>query len=169
VIESKYEKYVTRRPLVLVSQGAAGKPKFEMFKGEVLPPTNQFTSGPRMIFSNDIVKEGQSKIEYGWILSDTTLLSDKGNYGAHKHDYPEIFIFFGNDPNDSLYLGAEGEFWLGEGAETEKIKFDKACSFYVPAGVAHFPLYIRNLASPVQMVVVVPVVGDFELFPVERP
>jgi uncharacterized RmlC-like cupin family protein len=167
VSNSKYEKYVTRGPLVITGM-KDGQPVFEQFKGEVLPPSGKVTSGPRMIFSNDIVKEGTSKIEYGWIMADGVLLRDGGNYGAHKHDYPEIFVFFGNNPNDSLFLGAEGEFWLGEGADTEKIKFDKACSFYVPAGVAHFPLFMRNVTSPVQMVVVVPVVGDFELFSVER-
>jgi hypothetical protein len=169
MVKSKYEKYVTRRPLILNGPGTSGKPKFEVFKGDVLPPTNSFTSGPRMIFTNDLVKEGTSKVEYGWIMSNGTLLTDKPNYGAHKHAYSEIFIFFGNDPNDSYYLGAEGEFWLGEGAETEKIKFDKACSIYVPGGLAHFPLFIRNLKSPVQMGVVVPVVGDYELFPITRP
>jgi hypothetical protein len=161
--ESKYEKYVTRRPFTLQGFDSAGKPDFRMFKGDVLPPNNKFTSGPRMIFANDIVKEGQSKIEYGWITSDGVLLDGLPNYGAHKHNYAEIFIFFGNDPNDSLYLGAEGEFWLGEGAETEKIKFDKSCSFYVPPGVRHFPCYFKNVKSPIQMVVVIPTVPDWGL------
>ena len=80
----------------------------------------------------------------------------------------EIFIFFGNDPYDTSYLGGSGEFWLGEGKDLEKIEFDESCSVYVPAGLGHFPLFFRNVKSPIMMGVVVPEVGDFKLTPVSR-
>jgi hypothetical protein len=96
------------------------------------------------------------------------LLESSKNFGAHKHAYPEIFVFFGNDPYDTSYLGGDGEFWMGEGDDLEKIKFDKSCSIYMPANVGHFPLYIRNVKSPIMMGVVVPKVGDFKLTPVSR-
>jgi hypothetical protein len=165
---SKYEKYVTRKAETVLGPGPDGVVKFGFPKTYKITDKKITTTGPRMIFSNDHIKEATSKIEYGWILADMTLLNSGKNYGAHKHDYPEIFIFFGNDPYDTGYLGGEGEFWLGEGDGTEKIKFDTSVSIYVPAGVGHFPLFFKNVKSPIMMGVVVPKVGDFRLTPVIR-
>jgi hypothetical protein len=165
--ESKYEKYVTRNAEIILGPGTDGVIKFgipETYK----VAQDQTTTGPRLIFSNDIVKEATCKIEYGWVMGDMTLLRSDKDFGAHKHDYAEIFIVFGNDPYDTSYLGGDGEFWLGEGDDLEKIKFDKSCSFYVPAGVGHFPLIFRNVKTPIMMGVVVPVVGDFKSIPVSR-
>ena len=167
---SKYEKYVTRKAETVLGPGPDGVIKFGFPKTYKITDKTITTTGPRMIFSNDYIKEAATKVEYGWVLKDMTLLNgDKSkNYGAHKHDYPEIFIFFGNDPYDTSYLGGEGEFWLGEGNDLEKIKFDTSCSFYVPAGVGHFPLFFKNVKSPIAMNVVVPKVGDLKLTPVSR-
>ena len=166
--ESKYEKYITRKAEVILGPGPDGVIKFGIPSTYKLPLTNQTTTGPRLIFSNDIVKEATSKIEYGWIIGDMTLLTSDKNYGAHKHDYAEIFIFFGNNPYDTSYLGGEGEFWLGEANDLEKITFNESCSVYVPAGLGHFPLFFRNVKSPIMMGVVVPEVGDLRPTPVSR-
>ena len=167
--ESKYEKYITRKPAIIVGPGPDGVVRFEVPKTDKIPLTSDKTTGPRLIFSNDVVKEATTKVEYGFIMKDITLLNDKSkNYGAHKHDYAEIFLFTGNDPYDTNYLGGEGEFWLGEGPDLEKIKVAASCSVYVPAGVAHFPLFFKNVKSPIMMGVVVPKVGDFKLVPVSR-
>ena len=166
--ESKYEKYVTRKAEIILGPGPDGAIKFGIPETYKVPKSNKTTTGPRMIFSNDHVKEATSKVEYGWILGDTTLLTTSGNYGAHKHDYAEIFIFFGNDAYDTAYLGGDGEFWLGEGDDTEKITFNESCSFYVPAGLGHFPLFFRNVKNPIMMGVIVPQVGDLRNTPVER-
>jgi hypothetical protein len=168
--ESKYEKYVTRKPAIVMGPGPDGVIRFEVPKTDKIPLTNDTTTGPRLIFSNDNIKEAPCKIEYGFIMKDTTLLSpDKArNYGAHKHDYAEIFLFTGIDPADTMYLGGEGEFWLGEGPDTEKIKFTTSVSIYVPAGVGHFPLFFRNVKAPIMMGVFVPQVGDFRMSSVSR-
>jgi len=165
---SKYEKYVTRSAETVLGPGPDGVVKFGFPKTYKITDKSITTTGPRMIFSNDYIKEATSKIEYGWILADMVLLNSGKNYGAHKHDYPEIFIFFGNDPYDTSYLGGEGEFWLGEGDDLERIKFETSCSFYVPAGVGHFPLFFKNVKSPIMMGVVVPRVGNIKLTPVSR-
>jgi hypothetical protein len=166
--ESKYEKYVTRKAETILGPGPDGVVKFGFPKTYKITDKNIKTTGPRLIFSNDHVKEGTTKIEYGWVLKDMVLLNDSKDFGAHKHDYPEIFVFFGNDPYDTAYLGGEGEFWLGEGKDLEKIKFDQSVSIFVPAGLGHFPLYFKNVKSPIMMGVVVPKVGDFKLYPVKR-
>ena len=67
---------------------------------------------------------------------------------------PEIFLFLGTDPDDTGYLGAEIEFWLGEGDDLEKIKLDTSSGVYVPPGVGHFPLICRNVESKIMMMVI---------------
>jgi hypothetical protein len=167
VKESRYEKYITRKPAVISGMGPDGI-KFEVPKADRIPLASPLNTGPRLIFNNDMIKEATTKIEYGFIMGDVTLLKDSPDYGAHKHAYAEIFLFLGNDPQNTIYLGAEGEFWLGEGAELEKIKFNTSCSVFVPPGLAHFPLYIRHVKTPVMMGVVVPQVGDLKNTPVVR-
>lgn len=166
--ESKYEKYVTRKAEMPLGAGPDGVIKLGYPETYKLPKTVKTTSGPRMIFSNDHITEGTSKVEYGWIMGDHTLLSPEKPYGAHKHDYAEIFIFTGNDPWDTEYLGGEGEFWLGEGDDLDKITFTESVSVYVPAGLGHFPLFFRNVKTPISMIVVVPQVGDLKIDPVVR-
>lgn len=165
---SKFEKYVTRKPAVVLGPGKDGVVRFEVPKTDKIPMISEINTGPRLIFSNDFVKEAFTKVEYGFIMGDTTLLRPDKDYGAHKHEYAEIFLFWGNNPYDTQYLGCEGEFWMGEGSDLEKIKFDTSCSIYVPAGVGHFPLFLRNVKSPVMMGVVVPRVGDIKLIHVSR-
>jgi hypothetical protein len=149
--ESRYEKYITRKPAIIVGPGPDGVVRFEVPKTDKIPLTSDKTTGPRLIFSNDVVKEATTKVEYGFIMKDITLLNDKGkNYGAHKHDYAEIFLFTGNDPYDTNYLGGEGEFWLGEGPPG-KIKFyllQRLCTAGCP-----FPCS-STMTSPINMGVV---------------
>ncbi len=166
--ESRYEKYVTRKPLVVIGPGPDGIVRFKAPETSKIPLMNKNNTGPRLIFSSDFVKEATTKIEYGFILGDTVLLNDSKDFGAHKHDYPEVFLFLGNNPHDTNYLGAEGEFWLGEGNELEKIRFDTSCSIYIPSNVAHFPLYFKNVKTPVMMGVVVSQAGDMVNVPVSR-
>jgi hypothetical protein len=167
--ESKYEKYITRKAAVLSRIGSDGVVRFEVPKTPDIPLKDKKNTGPRMIFSNDVVKEATTKIEYGFILSDTVLLNNSPNYGAHKHDYPEIFLFLGSDPNNTNYLGAEGEFWLGEGNDLEKIILNTSCSVYIPPNLGHFPLFFRNIKTPVIMGVVIPKVGDLIPLNIPRP
>jgi hypothetical protein len=165
--ESKYEKYVTRKAEVILGHGPDGV-KFGIPETYKVPPENKKTTGPRLIFNNDHLPEATAKVEYGWVMGDMTLLSDSPDYGAHKSDFAEIFVFFGNDPYDTSYLGGEGEFWLGEGDDLEKITFNESCSIYIPPWVAHFPLFFKNVKSPINMIVVVPNAGNFKMIPVKR-
>lgn len=164
---SKYEKYVTRKAFTIHGPDDDGAMSFK------IPNTyriskDETTTGPRQIFSNDIVKEAALKYEYGWIMRDMTLMEEGGDYGAHKHDFAEIFVLTGNDPYDTSYLGAECEFWMGEGDDLEKIEFDTSCSIYVPANVGHFPMFIRNVKTPIMLSLVMLDVADVKRVPVSR-
>jgi hypothetical protein len=74
--------------------------------------------------------------------------------GGHAHDFDELFLYIGLDPHDTLNLGGEVEFWLGEGDEAEKFVTTKATAAWVPAGVMHNPQYFRKVDRPFLMVVI---------------
>ena len=74
--------------------------------------------------------------------------------GGHAHDFDELFLYIGLDPHDTLNLGGEVEFWLGEGDEAEKFVTTKATAAWVPGGVVHNPQYFRRVDRPFLMVVI---------------
>jgi hypothetical protein len=74
--------------------------------------------------------------------------------GGHAHDFDELFLFFGTDPHDTLNLGGEVEFWLGEGDEAEKFVTTKATGAWIPGGVVHNPTYFRRVDRPIMWVVI---------------
>lgn len=164
--ESKYEKYVTRKPAVVQGMGPSG-PIFQVPETDKLPVLNEVDTGPRVIFSKDFLKDNNSVVEYGFVTGDT-VIGDGKNFSAHKHEYGEIFLFLGTNPDDTQYLGAEVEFWIGEGEDLEKIKFTTSSSIYVPPGVAHFPMFWRKVKNPNMMVVIVPSIAKLKVIPVRR-
>lgn len=166
MVESRYEKYVIRKPAILVRDG-------EIYVDTVpetdeLPVWDELDTGPRVIFSNDFIKDATTKIEYGFITGDKNV-GDGNDFNPHIHDYEEIFLFLGTDPTDTSRLGAEIEFWLGEGDDLEKVIINTSSAVYVPAGLAHFPQIWRNVQRPVMTMVIMPTTGerDLQMIPME--
>ncbi len=157
--ESRYEKYVVRKPAII-------KPDYteEVPKGDKIPLRTPYDTGPLVIFSKDFVPEANTIVEYGIVSGDMTI-GDGSFVNKHKHDYEEIFMFLGTDPKDPRDLGAEVEFWIGEGQALEKIVFTTSSSIYVPPGVAHFPQIWRKVKRPVFTVVIMPTTGKKVLKP----
>jgi len=147
---SRYDKYVVRKPAIVT-----GDYQDEIPDTDKIPVSSPVDTGPRVIFSPDRIKEGNSIIEYGIISGDVTI-GDGFITEPHKHDYEEIFVFLGTDPGDTTDLGAEVEFWLGEGSERDKVIINTSSSIYVPPGLAHFPQIWRNVVRPVMTIVVMP-------------
>ncbi|MCX7911351.1 MAG: hypothetical protein N2506_00070 [Dehalococcoidales bacterium] len=164
-MNSRYEKYIVRKPGV-VKAVTGERLVVEVPSGEI-PVRSPVDTGPLVIFSDDFLPGATTKVEYGFITGDTEIGMGKG-FGAHKHEYPEIFLFLGTDHRDVQSLGAEAEFWLGEGDELEKVKFTTSSSVYVPPGVAHFPLIWRKIRRPVMMAVIVPQGTKYRAIPVKR-
>ena len=153
--ESKYEKYVVRKAGVVVRVGDDSVDQFP--EGDVLP------RGLRVIFSNDLIANATTKIEYGYILGDEVIGGGTGLVVPHKHDYDEIFLFLGTDPQDTSKLGAEVEFWLGEGEDRDKVVLTTSSAVFVPPNVTHFPQIWRNVTRPVMIMVIMPTVGERNL------
>jgi hypothetical protein len=164
-VASRYEKYIVRKAAVIRSVTPQGV-SIEVPKGKI-PAKSSVDTGPLVIFSDDFLKGATTKVEYGFIMGDTEIGTGRG-FGAHKHNYGEIFLFLGTNPKSTSNLGAEAEFWLGEGEELEKVRLNTSSSVYVPPGLAHFPLVWRNVKSPVMMVVIVPMTSRHKAIPVPR-
>ena len=163
----RYEKYVIRRPAVLVRDGDIYVDKVP--ETGKLPVWSDLDTGPRVIFSNDFIADAHTKIEYGFITGDINVGTGK-DFNPHKHDYEEIFLFLGTDPKDTAKLGAKIEFWLGEGDELEKVVINTSSAVYVPAGLAHFPQIWKNVQRPVMTMVIMPTTGErnLQMIPMEE-
>ena len=161
--ESQFEKYVVRKPAVVVRVGDEYVDKVP--ETDKMPVLNKVNTGPRVIFSNELIADAKTKIEYGYITGDTAVGTGE-DFVPHKHDYEEIFLFLGTDPNDTSSLGAEVEFWLGEKDSLEKVVFTTSSAIYVAPGVAHFPQIWKNVRRPVMTMVIMPTTGERNLQPV---
>jgi len=161
--ESKFEKYIVRKPAVVVRVGDDYIDKVP--ETDAIPALNQVNTGPRVIFSSDLIVNAKTKIEYGYITGDTAVGNGE-DFVPHKHNYEEIFLFLGTDPQDTAKLEAEVEFWLGEGDTLEKVVFTTSSAVYVAPGVAHFPQIWKNVRRPVMTMVIMPTTGERVLEPV---
>jgi hypothetical protein len=66
--------------------------------------------------------------------------------GAHQHPFDECLLFFGHDPDDLGFLGADMEIALGKEQETHK--FSAPTLVIAPKGVPHCPLITERVYQP---------------------
>ena len=142
--ESKYDKYVIRRPKIKLGDNNFEQPE--------RIPAKEPDTGP-------IVWEFE-KAHFGFesgIISGDLIVGNgpPHSFSPHLHDYGEIFCFMGTNPKDPSDLGAEAEFWLGEGVELDKVVINTTACVYVPGGLAHFPLKWTNVKRPIIFLVFV--------------
>ena len=152
--KSRYEKYVVRKPAMVNYETY----KDVMPEGDKLPVLSAIDTGPRVIISKDLVPAANTIVEYGFISGDLTMgqAQSAKDFESHKHDYEEVFLFLGTNPKDTTELGAEIEFWMGEGKERDKVVLTTSSAVYVPGGLVHFPLTYRNVKRPVMQVTIMP-------------
>jgi len=132
--ESKYEKNICRNPLLP-----------EEFFREHLVNTQ---SMPPMIYSNgdETIKGANQFVEVKWIWAPSRQGDDPDEQHFHKFD--EMFLWLGSDHENPSDLGAEVEFWMGEGDERDKLVFDTSCLIFVPKGLLHLPIVYRRVDRP---------------------
>jgi hypothetical protein len=53
----------------------------------------------------------------------------------------------GTNPKDSDDMGAELEFWLGEGEETEQIRISTSTLVFIPNDCYICPYFVRRLEN----------------------
>jgi len=64
--------------------------------------------------------------------------------GLAKLESDKLMAFIGTDPEKHEDLGAEVEIWL----ENDKLTITETCFVFVPAGVAHGCMKVRNVRKP---------------------
>jgi hypothetical protein len=164
--KSRYEKYVVRKPAVVNYMTYTD----EMSAGDKLPVLSPIDTGPRVIISKKLVPSANTIVEYGFISGNLTMGQAKSSedFESHRHDYEEVFLFLGTNPHDTTDLGAEIEFWLGEGKERDKVVLTTSSAVYVPGGLVHFPLTYRNVKRPVMQVTIMPSAGKRDIKPINK-
>jgi hypothetical protein len=145
---SRFDEYVVRRPFPPNLTIQWGNPEL----GIIVPHFILSTSGAP-------VKKADTMVEFVWITKDSAfgVTHDKP---PHKHDCDEIFLFVGNNPDSTDDLGAEVEFWMGEGHDTERISITTSAWVFVPGGLLHLPLFFKKVERPLLWQVLGLNVGD---------
>ena len=67
----------------------------------------------------------------------------KEPYGAHVHDFDQVIYLLGGDCYNMGELNAEIELCLGPEKEIQHI--NSTTALYIPRGLPHFPLTVRNM------------------------
>jgi hypothetical protein len=124
--ELKYEKYFMKDP------GFISYKEGERPFGKVQVPKLHHIIG-----INRKRIEGAITMNCSWMLAG----EDAGKMDAHTHPYPEIIGFAGTNPDDLHDLGAEAEIWMDD----EKYVLTTSFLVYVPSGLKHCPLTVRNI------------------------
>jgi hypothetical protein len=123
--ESNVEKYVVKKPAFEVI------PKFEV-KGRIPAMT---------LMSENLVPGTKMYVETGWVLG---MPDPNPHIGEHTHDYDEIILHIGTDPNNPEDLGGEIEI----GIDGQPVTINSTSGIYVPKGVSHGPLVWKKFTKP---------------------
>ena len=94
---------------------------------------------------SDTVDGAKFYNESMWILPDDSTKEGKVLADSHTHDWGQFLGFCVYNYDDIHDLGAEVEFTID--GETHTIK--KTFTAFIPAGIQHGPLVIRNVTKPI--------------------
>lgn len=120
----------------------------DYMKADAKYPKFRLETDPEIVKSvvqvdSDTVPGAEFYGEAKWIVPG----SDKEIrlFESHTHDFGVLIGFFGFNYDDIQDLGAEIEFTV----DNETHKVTKSFASFVPAGIQHGPLIIRNAARPI--------------------
>ncbi len=157
-MQSRYEKLIVRKPPPPVHEL---EPLVEA--GEDFVPT-----GIKVLCDKELFPKTGSIVEYNIIDRDTSLGNRPGGPQPHKHGYSELLVYLGTNPDDPDELGGDIELWLGEEDELEKVTLTTSSSILIPPGLAHLPLFYKNVYRPIIHVLVMFNSTDYDFIPVSR-
>jgi hypothetical protein len=130
MINRKNEKYIVT--------DLRGAPDTAPTGPEAAVEYSQFAK--RVLWMSNKATPGAYNLMFSWYLKPPAKPLE-----AHVHDYPEVLIFLGSNPEDPHDLGGEIEFWL----EEEKYDLTTSCFIWVPRGMKHCPLVIKRIDRPI--------------------
>jgi hypothetical protein len=109
---------------------------------EVVPAFEVTGRIPAMtLMSNNLIPGSNMYVEVGWILA---MPDPNPHILEHTHDYDEIVMHVGTDPDAQEDLGGEIEFVV----DGQPLLISKTSSVFVPKGVKHGPLTWKRFTKP---------------------
>ena len=120
-----YEKYLVRHPAIL----------------EGTDVTEAIKSPAKIYMSSDLIPESNVYIDFGWIPD---FPDPNPPIPDHLHDYEEVVLLIGGNPNNPEDLGAELEFCVGD----QPLTFDTTVACYLPKSIKHGPLTWKKYDRP---------------------
>lgn len=129
--ESKYEKYLVRKPLYAGHRKGTG-----------------FTNPALSYLNDDLIPGCNIFLDYRWFFN---LPEPRSIIPQHAHNYDEVVLHIGSDPDNPENLGGEIEV----GVEDEVLNFDRTTALYLPKGTKHGPFTWKKFERPhLQMAIV---------------
>ena len=142
--ESIYERFIVRQPT---------RSQHKISVSAWATVENSRTAPPYMLMENGEPISGVNHmVEFLWIWKDTAMGATKEK-PPHKHDLEEMFLFLGTNKDDPSDLGADIEFWMGEGEQADKLAFNSSSLVHVPPNLPHMPIIYRNVQKPLLLVI----------------
>ncbi len=138
-----YDKYLVKKPAYEVGVQAVGR-----HKGHQVPSMTYM--------SNALVPGSNTYVEVSWIYDVPT---PNPYIFEHAHNYNEIVMHIGSDPNDPEALGGE----MTIEVEGQPLSFDRTTALFLPAGTKHGPLTWQKVTRPHIEMTVMLGCGDFAL------
>jgi hypothetical protein len=118
---------------------ARANPEYPSFETK----TDPIIVKPVITVDNEVVPGAQFYADTKWILPGA-----KGEIkicDSHTHKFGEMLGFYGYNYDNIQDLGAEIEITI----DNEKNILDRSFAAYVPPGVQHGPIIIRNVRRPI--------------------
>jgi hypothetical protein len=138
---SNYEKLLVRKPIREVGAQAVGR-----VKGRQIPSMTYM--------SNVQVPGCNTYIEFSWIYDVPT---PNPHIHEHAHDFDEIVLHIGGDPQNPEALGGEMEISV----EGQPLTFNTTTALYLPRGTKHGPNIWHNVTRPHLEMAIMLGCGDF--------
>jgi hypothetical protein len=138
-----YNTYLVRKPVYEVGARAVGK-----HKGHQVPSMTYM--------SNALVPGSNTYVEISWIYD----VPEPNPYVfEHAHNYDEIVLHIGSDPENPESLGGDMEICV----EGQPLRFDKTTALFLPRGTKHGPLTWQKVTRPHLEMTIMLGCGDFAL------
>ena len=143
--ERKVRETTSHSPAEDYNRYMITEPKRELVSN---PNTTGRTSPVLTYLNNELVPGCNTYIEYSWIWA---MPSPNPFGGSHSHNYDEIVLNIGSDPDNVEELGGEIEAYMGD----EKQVTDKSSAVFIPKNVKHGPVTWTKFERPhIQMSII---------------
>jgi len=120
--DTDYTRYLVRKPI---------------YRHDI--QVNEGALGPILLYMcNDQVAGSNIYIDYNWVFG----MPDP-HISDHFHNFDEVVLHYGNDPDNPEYLGAEIEFTVNG----QPLLFNTTTAVYIPKKVKHGPLLWKRFSK----------------------